>query len=85
MNHKKIIQHVTLGIPKGMKNAASISIAFSLDFLIKNENIIFEECKTKKLFEIILSELQALKFGWLTQSKKSCHGQTLINECSIVD
>ena len=29
------------------------------------------------------SELQALEVGWLTKSKKLCHGQTLINECSI--
>ena len=27
------------------------------------------------MFEIILSELQVLKGGWLTQSNKSCHGQ----------
>ena len=36
------------------KNAVSISIAFCLDFLIRNENITSEECKTKKPFEIIL-------------------------------
>ena len=30
------------------KNAISISIAFCLDFLIRKENITFEECKTKK-------------------------------------
>ena len=29
------------------KNAVSISIAFCLDFLIRNENITSEECKTK--------------------------------------
>ena len=29
------------------KNAISISIAFCLDFLIRNEHITFEECKTK--------------------------------------
>ena len=29
------------------KNAISISIAFCLDFLIRNENITSEECKTK--------------------------------------
>ena len=27
--------------------------------------------------------LQALKVGWLTQSKNSCHGQTLISECLV--
>ena len=36
---KEMIQCVTLGIPKGMKNAISISIVFCLDFLIRNENI----------------------------------------------
>ena len=36
------------------KNAVSISIAFCLGFLIRNENITSEKCKTKKLFEIIL-------------------------------
>ena len=49
-----MIQCATLGIPKGMKNAVSISIAFCLDLLIRNENVTSEECKTKKLFEIIL-------------------------------
>ena len=44
---KEMIQCATLGIPKGMKkNAFSISIAFCLDILIRNENIISEECKT---------------------------------------
>ena len=42
-----MIQCATLGIPKGMKNAISISIAFRLDFSIRNENITAEECKTK--------------------------------------
>ena len=42
-----MIQCATLGMPKGMKNAISISIAFCLDFLIRNENITSEECKTK--------------------------------------
>ena len=51
-----MIQCGSLGIPKGLKNAISISIAFCLDFLIRNENITSE-----------------------------CHGQTLINECSISD
>ena len=34
------MQPLTLGIPKGMKNAISISIAFSIDILNRNENII---------------------------------------------
>ena len=36
-----------LGIPKGMKNAISISVAFSTDILIRNEDITSEERKTK--------------------------------------
>ena len=52
---KEMIQCVTLGIPKGMKkNVISISIAFCLDVLIRNESITSEECKTEKPFEIIL-------------------------------
>ena len=50
---KERIQCATLGMSKGMKKNA-VSIAFCLDFLIRNENITSEECKTKKLFEIIL-------------------------------
>ena len=42
---KEMIQCATLGIPKGMKNAISICIAFCLDFLIRNENITSLECK----------------------------------------
>ena len=42
-----MIQCAGLGIPKGMKNAISISMAFCLDVLIKNENIASEEWKTK--------------------------------------
>ena len=42
------------GIPKGTENTISLSTAFSPDFLIRNENIISEERKTKKPFEIIL-------------------------------
>ena len=48
-------QCVTLGILKGMKkNAVSISVAFSLDVLIRNESRSSEECKNKKPFKIIL-------------------------------
>ena len=43
-----MIQFSTLGIPKGIKYAISMSIAFCLDLLIRNENITSEECKTKK-------------------------------------
>ena len=67
LSTKEIIERATLGIPKGMKNIVSIYIAFSVDILIRNENmifsvdilirnenIIFEERKTKNPFEIIL-------------------------------
>ena len=36
-----------LGFPRERKNAVSISVAFCLDFLIRNEDIASEECKTK--------------------------------------
>ena len=39
-----------LGFPKGRKNVISISIAFCLAFLIRNENVM----QNKKPFEIIL-------------------------------
>ena len=51
---KEIIQYATLGIPKGMKKSVSISSAFSLDVLIRNEGIISKETENKKLFAIIL-------------------------------
>ena len=44
---KEMIQCVPLGIPKGIKNAVFIFIAFCLDFSIRNENITSKECKTK--------------------------------------
>ena len=45
---KEIIQRATHGIPEGMKkNAVSISIAFSINILIRNKNITSEEQKTK--------------------------------------
>ena len=77
-----------LGFPRQWKNAVSISGAFSFNFLIRDVNIISKEHKPKEPFEIILHEyreLQALKVGWLTQSKKSCDGLTLLNQCSIFD
>ena len=36
-----------LGFPRERKNAISISIAFSIDFLIRNENITSEERETE--------------------------------------
>ena len=41
LSTKEIIKCVTLSIFKGMKNA------FNVDILIRNENIFFEEHKTK--------------------------------------
>ena len=65
------------------KNAISISIAFCLDVLIRNENITSEEYKTKP-FEIILHVGRVASFqSWV--AKESCHSQTFINECSISD
>ena len=45
---KEIIQRATLWIPKETKNAISISVALSIEILIRDKNIISEECKTKK-------------------------------------
>ena len=39
LSTKEIIKHATLGIPKGMKNAVSISFASTIDIFIRNENI----------------------------------------------
>ena len=41
-----MIGRATIGTPKGMKNAISISIASGVDILIRNENIVSEEQKT---------------------------------------
>ena len=49
-----MIQCASLVIPKGMKNAVSISIAFSLDFLTRNKKYNFRRMQNKKPFEIIL-------------------------------
>ena len=79
-----MIQLASLGIPKGMKNTISIHIAFFLYFFIRNENITSEECKAKKMFEIILHVGRVTSpQSWV--AKRSCDGQTLINECSISD
>ena len=48
-----MIQHATLGIPKGTKNAISMSVAFSIDFFIITE-ILFKRNAKQKPFEIIL-------------------------------
>ena len=79
------IQCATLGIPKGMKKKWNFYFfSPSVDFLIRNENITAEECKTRKPFEIIL-HVGRVKSLQIWVAKKSCHGQTLINECSISD
>ena len=41
------IQRAILWIPKGMKKCSFYFIAFSVDILIRNENIVPEERKTK--------------------------------------
>ena len=46
LSTKEITKCVTLWIPKGMKNAISISFAFTVDILIRNENIGSNEHKT---------------------------------------
>ena len=78
-----MIQCATLRISKGIKNAVFISIDFCLAFFIRNENTTSKECK-QKLFEVILhvGRVTSLQ-SWM--AKKSCHGQTLINECSFSD
>ena len=51
---------------------------------IRNKNIASEKCKNKKPFEIILNVGRVTSLqSWV--AKKSCDGQTLINECSISD
>ena len=49
LSTKEIINCATFGIPKGMKNAVSVSIAFTIDILIRNENIGSKEHKRTKL------------------------------------
>ena len=46
---KEIIQHANVWIYKEMKNAISISLAINDDNLIRNENIISKERKTKTI------------------------------------
>ena len=45
LSTKEIVKRATLGIPKEIKNAIFISIAFSVDILIRNMDS--EEHKTK--------------------------------------
>ena len=42
-----MIQRATLGIPKGMKNAVSISIAFGRDFLSEVKILFSRNAKQK--------------------------------------
>ena len=71
---KEIIQRATLGIPKGVKNAVYISTAFSIDISMRHENIISEEHKTKKPFEIILhvGRITSLR-SWKGSQKLNIH------------
>ena len=39
LSAKEMIEHAILGIPKGMKNAISVSIAFSVEILIMHKKI----------------------------------------------
>ena len=48
LNIKEKTKRATVGIPKKMKKAVSISIAFSVNILIRNEIIISQQRKTKK-------------------------------------
>ena len=66
------------------KMQLSISVASCLDFLIRNENITSEKCKTKKLFEIILhvGRVKSLQ-SWVAKNHVTV--KPLKKECSISD
>ena len=49
---KEITHRATAGIPKIMKSTVSISIVSNVILLIKNENVTFEEHKTKYRLKI---------------------------------
>ena len=66
------------------KNAISFSIAFCLDFFIRNENITSKECKAKNRLRNNMACRASCKPSKLG-GQKSCHGQTLMNECPIFD
>ena len=51
-----------LGFPRERKNAISVSIAFSLDFLIRNENVASEECKTKDRLKYLSKQKKAKRY-----------------------
>ena len=58
-------------------------LLFALTVFIRNENMTSNECKAKT-FEIILHAGRVTSLqSWV--AKKSCHGQTLMNECYISD
>ena len=60
---KEIIKRATFEINKGMKNAVSISFAFTVDILVRSENM-------KKLFEIILHVEWVISLrNWLGSQK----------------
>ena len=74
-----MIQYASLKIPKGMKKCNFYFYCFCLDFFIRNENITFKECKQKT----VSFRLSYKPSKWVART--SCHGQTLINECSTSD
>ena len=79
---KEMIQCAILGIPKKMKKC---SFYFFLPWPFdQKRKYNFLGIQNKKPFEIILHEGRVISL-WSWVAKKSCHGQTLINEYSISD
>ena len=79
---KEMIQCVTIGIPKGMKKISFYFYCFLRWLFDAKSKYSFWGMLNKKLFEIILrvGRVTSLQ-SWV--AKNSCHGQTLINECSF--
>ena len=65
LSTEETIKHVFLGIPKGMKNTISISIAFSVDILIRSENIIYRYQFVGEDMAYILSTEETIKHVFL--------------------
>ena len=78
-----MIQCAILAIPERMKKKMQFLLyCFFLDSLIRNEKNNFRGIQNKKPLEIIMQVVRVTSLlGWV--AKKSGHGQTLINECSI--
>ena len=62
---KEIIQHANVWIPKGMKNAVSIYIAFTNDILIRNEHITPRNTKQKAVWADLASRLNYKPSRWV--------------------